>query len=96
MTNQDSDWPGNAPPSRRLLDILKTAASGPEDEYSLRLISSTYSAVLLLSILNSGFWDEVSKSDTFGSITQGLLLDSRAGVRNKMSQIIREACQKEQ
>lgn len=96
QSSQKVGWSGKAPPLHRLLDILKAAASNAEDEYSQRLICATYTVIWLLSVVAPGFWEEVMKSDAFGSATQDLLLDHRPALRHRIAKIITEACSKEQ
>ncbi|PKS12676.1 hypothetical protein jhhlp_000884 [Lomentospora prolificans] len=96
VTSQEMDWADKAPPLDRLLTILREAHSTPKDAHSLRLIPATFTAILLLCVVSAGYWDELTKTDAFGSLTQELLLDPKFAIRDKISQIIKDACLDEQ
>ena len=69
--------------------------STEEDEYSHRLICATYKVVWQLCRVAAGFWEQVTESDAFGSVTQDLLLDPRQELRHEVAGIITTACGKE-
>lgn len=95
LPGEETNWSGEVPPLRRLLDILTAAVSTEEDGYSQRLICATYTVIWLLCRVAPGFWDQVTGSDAFGSVTQDLLLDPRP-LRHRVAKIITETCGKEQ
>ena len=96
LSGEDPDWSGEVPSLHRLLDILTAAMSAEEDGYSQRLICATYTVIWLLCRVVPGFWEQVTESDAFGSVTQDLLLDPRQALRHRVAKIITETCGKEQ
>ncbi|CAI4218916.1 unnamed protein product [Parascedosporium putredinis] len=95
VSNKETDWEESTPPLDRLLAILREAHSNPNDEHSLRLIPATFTAILLLCVVRAGCWDELVKTDEFGTLTQELLLDPRFAIREKVSKVVKEACRDE-
>lgn len=71
------------------------AISTAEDEYSQRLVWATYTAIWLLCRVAPSFWEQVTESDAFGSATQELLLDHRKTLRDRVYNILKEACGKD-
>jgi hypothetical protein len=80
----------------RLLDVIETAATAPENEYSTRLVCATYTVIWLLGRVAPAFLEEIMASETLGSVTQDLILDSRLELRRKISAILSEACSNDQ
>lgn len=72
------------------------AMSTAEDEYSLRVICATYTAIWLLCRVDTSLWEQITESDAFGSATQELLLDPRKALRDRVYSILKEACSKDQ
>ena len=80
-------WSEMVVPLARLASILR-AAKSVEDENSCPLISSTFTAILQLSSIKDGIWEELKKIGDFGSLVQELLMDRRSDVRTRVAKTL--------